>query len=141
MNRSIFAKTNEEKNLFLCALRGLAVAAICALAFALISSVACVCLEDPDKYIKIFALICLFASAGIGGHIAARAKGKTAFLCGSIVGIMMIGVITLLCLIMSLPINMALFAICAPTVLVTAILGAVTGVGKQKKPKRKKKKF
>ncbi len=141
MNKTVSAKKSEEKNLFLCALRGLAVAAICALCTAAISSGAALFLGDPDKYIKILALLCLFVSAGAGGSIAARAKGNGAFLCGLSVGIMMVGVMTLICLSFSLAINPALFAICAPTTLVTSILGAVTGVGKAKKAKRKKKKF
>ena len=86
MNKTIGAKQNEEKNLFLCALKGLAVASVTALILAVVSCIVCVCLEDPDKYIKVFALVCLFAAAGAGGHITARAKGKTAFLCGSVVG-------------------------------------------------------
>ena len=141
MNKTASAKIHEEKNLFLCALRGLAVSALSALLTALISSAFALSLSDPDKYIKIFALVCLFVSSGFGGRAAARAKGKSAFLCGAFVGIIMIGVTVILCLALSLAIDPTLFAICAPTVLVTAILGAVSGVGTPKKSKRKKKKF
>lgn len=142
MNKTVSAKSEQEKNLFLCAVRGLAAAVIAAVLAAVISCFISLSLDDPDKYVKVFSLISLFIACGVGGHITARAKGKNAFLCGLTLGIMVIGLIAVLSLSLSLAINMPLFAICAPCTLVTSILGAVTGVGKQKKSKtRKKRKF
>ena len=139
MNKTISAKADQEKNLFLCAARGLAVSALTAILASILSCLISLSLDDPDKYTKIFALVSLFIASGIGGHITARARGKNAFLCGLVLGIMIVGLIVTLCLSLTMPINMSLFAICAPSVLVTAILGAITGVGKQKKNKPKKK--
>lgn len=141
MNKTASIKKSEEKNLFLCALRGLAVSALSALITALVSSALALSLNDPDKYIKIFALVCLFVSSGFGGRAAARSRGKGAFVCGICVGIMTVGAMVLICLCFSLAINPALFAICAPTMIVTSVLGAVTGVGKPQKAKRKKKRL
>ena len=141
MNKTASIKKSEEKNLFLCALRGLAAAVICALCTAAISAGGALFLDDPDKYIKILALIYLFASSGAGGKAAARARGRGAFVCGICVGIMTVGAMVLICLCFSLAINPALFAICAPTMIVTSVLGAVTGVGKPQKAKRKKKRL
>ncbi len=140
MNKNISAKAEQEKNLFLCAVRGLAVSVITALLASVISCLISLSLDDPDKYTKVFALISLFAASGIGGHITARARGKNAFLCGLVLGIMITGLITSICLSLTLPINMSLFAICVPSILVTSILGAVTGVGNQQKSKPKRKK-
>ncbi|MGN1095062.1 MAG: TIGR04086 family membrane protein, partial [Eubacteriales bacterium] len=90
MNKTISAGSEQDKNLFLCAARGLAVAVISALILALIAGLIGLSLDDPDKYTSVLALVALFASSGIGGFFTARQRGKNALLCGLVLGIFIV---------------------------------------------------
>lgn len=140
MNKTVSAKADKEKNIFLCAAGGLAVAIICALILSVITGIIGLSLDDPDKYVGIFALASLFIASMVGGYATMYKRGKNAALCGLINGLMIIAVMVLAAFSFGLGINISLFAICAPSVIVTSILGAVSGGGKKKSSKTKSKK-
>ena len=140
MNKTVSANSDKEKNIFLCASRGLAVAVFSALIISVIMGLIGLSLDDPDKYTGVFALAALFIASGIGGYITARVRGKNALICGLITGLMIIMTMVLFSLSFALGINMSLFAICVPSIIVTSMLGAVSGVGKKDRAGNKRRK-
>ncbi len=142
MNKSFEQNAAGEKNIFLCAARGLAAALVTSMSLACALAALASAMDDPDKYTGIFALAALFTGAVCGGFVTALARGKNAVLCGAVTGLMMIAVMVMLAFSFALGMNMSLFLICAPSIIVTATLGAISGAGKrEQKKKRKKKKF
>ena len=139
MNKNISAKGENEKNIFICAAKGLFTAAVCTLILALICCFVGLSMDDPDKYTKIFALVSLFSGAFAGGFATARKMGRATLLCGTLTGIFIIALLVFITLGFSLPLDLGLLGLCAPCVLVLALLGANTGVdlGEKKKKKRK----
>ncbi len=140
MNKALSASAEKEKNLFLCAAKGLAVSVFTAISAAVCFCLISLTLPDPDKYAKIFAMISLLLAAGAGGHITAKERGKNTFFCGLSIGLTITAIISALLLSFALEMNIPLFCICVPCVIVTAVLGAVTGVDMGKKRKTKKRK-
>ena len=76
MNKNISAKGENEKNISICAAKGLFTAAVCTLILALICCFVGLSMDDPDKYTKIFALVSLFSGAFAGGFATARKMGR-----------------------------------------------------------------
>lgn len=140
MNKALSANADKEKYLLLCVAKGSAVSVLTAISAAVVSCLIALSLPDPDKYIKIFAVISLLLAAGIGGHITARERGKNTFFCGLSIGSAMTALMSVISLSFSLEMNIPIFCICVPCIIVTAVLGAVTGVDKGKKRRTKKKK-
>jgi putative membrane protein (TIGR04086 family) len=139
MKKAVSAKDISEKNLFICSLRGLCVAAATALLLAAVTCAIGISLPEPDKYTKIFAMASLFFASFAGGFATARAKGCRTLLCGLCTAIMIAGTISLISLALSLPLNTSLFGICAPCITAVCILGANIGVGSGHVSKRKKR--
>ncbi len=142
MNKALSASADKEKNLLLCAVKGISISVLTAISAAVVSCLIALSLPDPDKYIKIFAVISLLLAAGIGGHMTARERGKNTLFCGLSIGISITALMSVISLSLSLELNMPLFCICVPCIIVTSVLGAVTGVdkGKKRRTKRKKRK-
>ncbi|MBQ8403324.1 MAG: TIGR04086 family membrane protein [Clostridia bacterium] len=138
MNKNISAKNEKEKNLFLCAAKGLLAAVICTLLLAVVCCFIGLSMGDPDKYTKIFALVSLFAGAFVGGFATAHEMGRATLFCGVLTGILLIAVMVLAALGFALPLDFGLFGLCAPCVLALAVLGANIGVGSGDKKKKKR---
>ena len=138
MNR-ISAKNVQDKNIFACAMHGLAAAIASALIIAVLTCLIGLGLDDPDKYTKIFALASLFFSAFVGGFFTGTNKKSSTLLCGICTSLMLIAVIVALSLIFSLSISLTLLGICAPCITVSCVLGANVGVGATPRKKRRKK--
>ena len=139
MNKSITAKNEKEKNIFICAAKGLLAAVLCTLLLALVCCFIGLSMEDPDKYTKIFALVSLFAGAFAGGFATAREMGRATLFCGVLTGVFLVALTVLFALGLALPLDLGLFGLCAPCVLALAVLGANLGVGYGEKKKKKKK--
>ncbi len=137
MNKNISAKNENEKNLFVCALKGLLAAVIFALLLAVICSFIGLSMDDPGKYTKIFALCSLFAGAFVGGFATAHEMGRATLFCGICVGFFIIAAIVAASLGFALPLDFATFGICAPCVLALAVLGANIGIGSGEKKKKR----
>ncbi len=137
MNKNISVKNGNEKNLFLCALKGLLASVLLALLLAVICSFIGLSMDDPGKYTKIFALCSLFSGAFVGGFATAHEMGRATLFCGICVGLLIVAVIVVATLGFSLPLDFATFGICAPCVLALAVLGANIGVGSGEKKKKR----
>ena len=135
----ISAKNEQGKNIFICALRGLAISVVSGIILAMLTCLVGLTLDDPDKYAKIFALISLFFSAFIGGFITAREKKSSTLLCGICLSLMISALIVAFSLAFSLSMDLTLFGICAPCLLVACVLGANIGVGISSTKKRKRR--
>jgi len=139
MNKTASAKEKSGQGIITCALRGLISAIVVSLAVSAITAAVGLSTEDPGGYIKIFASVSLFCAAFAGGFAAARAKGSATLLCGALTGAFILALIALLSLCFSLRLNISLFALCAPCVLICSVLGANigvcsrTGTGKKRK--------
>ena len=129
MGKTVSKKSRQEQNIFLCALRGVLAAALCAIALAVLTSVIGLSMAEPDKYTKIFAFVCLFCAAFAGGFVCARAKGSATLLCGALTGLFLLALIAVITLCFSLSMNVPLFGICVPCVLLLCVLGANLGIG------------
>ena len=138
MNKNAYAKEESGQNLPVCALRGLLTAVLAVLAVAAACSFIGLGMEDPGKYTKIFAFASLFTASFAGGFSAARAKGSATLACGALTGAFVLALIAVLSLCFSLSLNIPLFALCAPCVLLCSVLGANVGVGARGGKKKKK---
>ena len=87
-------------------------------------------LEDPLRFIPIFALISLFLSAAIGAHISARLHRKSGLACGVLSSLLLILVLVGLGFLFSVQIKPTLFMICAPSLLIISAIAGICGVGK-----------
>ena len=85
-------------------------------------------MEDPLKFVPIFALISLFVSSSIGAHISARLHGKSGLACGVLSSLAVILTLTCLGFFFSIQINPSLFIICAPSMLVLSAIAGICGV-------------
>ena len=139
MNKKSYVKNEQKKNLFACILRGALAALICALIMASVTCLIGLSMNDPNKYIKAFAMASLFTASFVGGLTSARQKGSNTLLCGAFTGIIIIASIALFSLAFSLSMNFALFGICIPCVILISIMGANIGVGMSSGARRKKR--
>jgi putative membrane protein (TIGR04086 family) len=132
MKKTDSAKKASDKKLLLCALRGLFVGIFCAIIFAAVFCLIGHSMDDPNKYVKIFAFISLLAPSFAGGFATARERGAQTILCGACTSLFLLCVMVLFTLGFALPINAGLFGISAPCVLICGIFGANMGVGSKK---------
>lgn len=87
-------------------------------------------LEDPTRFVPVFALISLFVSAAVGAHLSARFHGKSGLACGILSSLLLIVILVGLGFLFSLQIKPTLFTICAPSILVISAIAGICGVGK-----------
>lgn len=139
MNKSASVKSAREKGLVLCALRGFLTAVLALLLLAAAFSAFGLTMKNPGEYTKIFAFASLFGGAFSGGFAAARKKGCSTLPCGALTGAFILAAMALCALCFSLPLNISLFAVCSPSVLLCSVLGANIGVGFQSAAKAKRK--
>ncbi len=135
-------RTSPEKNksFFVSVLIGTLIALAVGLLLLVIFTVIGLKLEDPEKFAPILALFSLFLTAVLGGYLSARTHKESGLFCGAASGILLIGILVLLVFACSFSIQLSLFAISAPAVIVLSALSGIGGVngGRKKKPKRKK---
>lgn len=96
-------------------------------------------LKDPAQYTPRFAIAALFATALLAGYLSARGHGKSGLACGSLSGLLLVGVLVLLAFAFEMRIHISLFMICAPAVMICSSIAGIVGVGADRTPKKKHK--
>lgn len=138
MNKTSFSKKERDGKLIFCALRGFGVGVFCALLLAAALCLAGLSADDPNKYARLFAALSVLAASFAAGFTAAREKGSQTLLCGILSSLFLLCAAAILALALSLPMDLRLFALSAPCMLISGILGANMGVGSKRKKRSKR---
>lgn len=135
------AQNNKEKSFFVSVFIGTLIALAIGLVLLTLSGLLGLSLDDPDKFTAPLALAALFITSLLSGYISARRYGKNGLVCGAMSGILLIGILVLLAFAFGQSIRFPLFAICAPGILICAVIAGICGAnaGTVKRPKHKVK--
>ena len=124
------SKPKKEKNFIFSVFFGAFFSLLLGMILLSVFSIPLLKLEDPLRFVPVFALIALFVSAAIGAHLSARFHGKSGLACGVLSSLVMIMILVGLGFLFSLQIKPTLFIICAPSLLVISAIAGICGVGK-----------
>ncbi len=124
------SRSKKEKSFIFSVFSGTVLSLLLGMALLAIFSIPLLKLEDPLRFVPVFALIALFVSAAAGAHFSARFHGKSGLACGVLSSLLMIMVLVGLGFLFSLQIKPTLFMICAPSLLVVSAIAGICGVGK-----------
>lgn len=124
------SKPKKEKSFLFSVFSGACVSLVLGMLLLALFAIPALKLEDPTRFVPVFALIALFVSAAAGAHLSARFHGKSGLACGILSSLLLIMILVGLGFLFSLQIKPTLFTICAPSILVISAIAGICGVGK-----------
>ena len=133
------SQPKKEKNFLVSVLIGTAVSLLTGMLLLALSCFPALMMEDPLRFAPAFAIVSLFVSTIFGSHISARTYGKNGLACGALSALLVIAVLVVGAFIFEWKIKTVLFAVCAPALLICAMIAGICGIGteKTKKPRHK----
>ena len=135
------SQPKKERSFFVSILIGTVVSLCTGMLLLALSCFPALMMEDPARFAPAFSIVSLFVSTAVGSYLSARTYGKNGLACGAVSALLVIAVLVIGSLILEWKIKTVLFAVCAPALLICAMIAGICGIGteKTKKPRHKVK--